>query len=113
MIEPCEPLRQPRQRGEAEALLQQAMAQAPDNPDPLTLFAVLRPADLQNDPGELRVQVEPLLTRLLMLRRQTPGTKPADLALALELDARLLDQMARPDDALPLKTQAQGIRRGR
>jgi TonB family protein len=104
-------LLQPDGRARAEIFLQQAIVESPDDVEPLTLLAVLKSADLKNNPDELLTQVEPMLGRLLMLREQNPATKPAELALALELNMLILDQVDRAPEAQLLRTRAQTIRK--
>lgn len=104
-------------RAQAETVLRQAIAQwdakkvQPDEYVAATLLLgmVLYPARAK-DKAALESDVEPLARKALELRERNPDTKAADLALALEFDALVLDAMGREEDARAPKAKAREIR---
>jgi tetratricopeptide (TPR) repeat protein len=87
------------QRAVAEDLLRQAIAREPANSEALLWLGIL-------------LDSQPMLARALEIREQDRGTAPAGLALALEANARVLNRLGRPAEALPLRERARLIRNG-
>jgi TonB family protein len=95
-----------------EALLNEALAQNPNDANALTKLGLLKAMTLRDQPDELRAEAEPLIERALAIREQDPSTSQADLALALEAEAHVLKEVGREADASPLAARALAIRKG-
>ena len=110
-------LDQPAGRHEAEALLASAVSQyekagakTDEAAEAMLLLGMTRNPALAKNKEALETQVEPLARKALDIRRNNPDTKAADLALALEFDALVLEELGRIDDSREPKSKAREIR---
>jgi TonB family protein len=110
-------LEQPSGRQEAEALLTEAAHQyekqgskTDEAAEAMVLLGMVRNPALAKNKEALESQVEPLARKALEIRRNNPDTKAADLALTLEFDALVLEELGRIDDSRDPKAKAREIR---
>ena len=108
---------QPGGRREAEAQLTQAIAiwekqksKSADYAEALDLLVMTINPALAKDKDALDTRVEPLARKALELRQGDPETKRADLALAFELEALVLEELGRIDDSRDPKSKARALR---
>jgi TonB family protein len=108
---------QPGGRAEAESLLVQATAiwekkqsRSPDYAEALDLLVMTINPTFAKNKEVLDARVEPLARKALELRQQDNEAKSADLALALELEALVLEELGRIDDSRDPKSKARALR---
>lgn len=98
-------------RAQCEALLRQAIVKNGNDADALLRLGSLLEKAFSASIPDLDSQVEPLYQRAITVREQAAVADPSDLALALELKARLLDKLGRTETASGLRTRAVILRR--
>ncbi len=108
---------QPAGRLEAESLLKQAVslwekqgAKSDDYAEALDLLAMALNPALAKDKAALEAQVEPLARKALELRQQNANTRNSDLALALEIEALVLEELGRVEESREPKSKARALR---
>ena len=104
-------------RPQAEALLRQALAayekeasKSAEYAAALDLLGMTLYPSLAANKEALTTQIEPLFKKALELRQADPGVSPASKALALELEAMLLEATGRLDDSRDPKSKARALR---
>ncbi len=108
---------QPAGRTEAESLLKQAVAlwekqgaKSDDYAEALDLLAMTLNPALAKNKEALEAQVEPLARKALDLRQQNANTRSSDLALALEIEALVLEELGRVEESREPKSKARALR---
>jgi TonB family protein len=108
---------QPGGREKAEALLVKAVnsyekqgSKSEDYAAALTLLAMIRHPSMTGDKDALGTKVEPLARKAVEIRQKDPGVKSADLALDLELESMVLEELGRLDDSRDPKAKARALR---
>ena len=104
-------LKQPAGHAEAVTLLVQVIAQNPDDAEALTLLGIVRMGSKGITPDDLRTQVEPLFEKALAVWERSPDANPADVALSFEAEAKLLTELDRTAEAVPMQARASGLRK--
>lgn len=106
-------------RDQAEAMLANAVAiwekrgaKSDDYAQALLLLGMARNPALAKNKDALETQVEPLARKAVELRQANPDTKVSDMALALEFDALVLEELGRIDDSRDPKAKARALRDG-